>query len=651
MLQSSRHITQSCPVVIDSAGRIIDFHENLIDIIGLPRNRITGQNLQYLLDQVHPGWGNRWQEMLKNGETHFVLDTSVDTPDLIAPFHLELQLIEQSDRVFVTLSRIETSNDLFDGSIKDLLDDPTLISQLFLKLQRTEARLESYMQHFPGVFFYQRSDFSFQYISPNFERLLGFEPGRLLRSGSQFLGMIYDQDRDFFVNELHKRSIGKKSFTMQYRMRKPKDDSVIYLTDVRSPIFSNSGMLLGFEGVWLDTTRQIIAERKLTSTAWKENLAMLTAGLVHDFSNVMAGIYALSELYHSSMEESDKMYEGLGQIKKSSMEARKLVRRIIDINREEAGQKNYHDPKKLIYEQLDLLKIIFPRGTHIELDLCGEEIPVYIDDVEFRQILLNLAMNSKDALKKQGVIHIQTRRVEAGETVFASGIKGPQTANRAGILISFKDNGSGIPEAYRDRIFNSFFTTKEIHKGSGFGLYNIQRMLLAADGMIDFETRDNEGTTFHIFLPEADFTEQSGNRERGIELGILPMEQRPLIVIFSSEDASQFELVSMLRSKNWEVIVFSEVEKLESYLRDTRRYPNLCVFIDTKLDTEVPEICGLFKKIHPDTLFALYAMGCNPDEIPVSHTKDMALICHNTTNPKKIVESLEKLVRSAITVL
>ena len=651
MSQSSNHITNSCPVVIDSGGRIIEFHESLIDILSIPRHRLIDQKLSSVLERLYPRWGLELEKRIQAGETRFILD-STDSSDnsLQAPFHLEFQLIEQVDCVFMTVSKIETSGDMFDGSIKDLLDDPTRISQLFLRLQRAESRLESYMQHFPGVFFYQRSDFSFQYISPNFERLLGFQPDRLLRSGSQFLGMIYDQDRDFFVSELRKHSSGKKSFTLQYRMRKPKDDSVVYLTDVRSPIFSASGMLLGYEGVWLDTTRQIIAERKLTSTAWKENLAMLTAGLVHDFSNVMAGIYALSELYHSSMKEGENMYEGLGQIKKSSMEARKLVRRIIDINREEAGQKNYHDPKKLIYEQLDLLKIIFPRGTQIELDLCADEIPVFIDDVEFRQILLNLAMNSKDALNKQGAIHIQTRRLDAGQTVFEKSQKGPRTLQKPGILISFKDNGTGIPDTYRDRIFNSFFTTKEIHKGSGFGLYNIQRMLEAADGFIDFETRENEGTIFHVFLPEADFTELTTHKDDGIELGFLPAEQRPLVVIFCSEDASQFDMVSMMRSKNWEVIVFSETAKLESYLRDTRRFPNLCVFIDAKMDTKVPDICSLFKKIHPDTLFALYAMGRNPDEIPASHIKDMAMICDSTVNPKKIVESLEKLIRSPLTI-
>ncbi|MEQ9825068.1 MAG: ATP-binding protein [Puniceicoccaceae bacterium] len=651
MTQPHRHITNSCPVVIDRAGNIVEFQDTLVDVLNLPRQQITGQSMDAILNRLHPGWGQRWTDHIAQGNFRFVLDSLSSTHPVTAPFHLEFQILVHQEHLFATISRIETTDDGFEGSIKDLLEDPARISQLFLRLQRSESRLESYMHHFPGVFFYQRTDFSFQYISPNFERLLDFEPDRLLRSGSQFLGMIFDQDRDFFVSELRKHSTLGRSFTLQYRMRKPADQSVIYLTDVRSPVYSASGMLLGYEGVWLDTTRQIIAERKLTSTAWKENLAMLTAGLVHDFSNIMAGIYALSELYHASMSEGDSMYEGLGQIKKSSMEARKLVRRIIDINREEAGQKNYHDPKKLIYEQLDLLKIIFPRGTQIDLDLCGDEIPVYIDDVEFRQILLNLAMNSKDALTNgKGQILIQTRRVHSGESLFDNAQRGSRSAPKTGILISFRDNGSGIPKLYRDRIFNSFFTTKEIHKGSGFGLYNIRRILQSADGMIDFETEEGNGTVFHLYLPEADFTEQSTSAEHDLHLTFLPVEQRPLIVIYCHEDASQFDLVTMLRSKNWEVIVFSEPAKMKTYLKETRRFPNLCLFIDSEMDSRVPDLCNTFKSIHPDTLFALYARGRNPDEIPHTHSKEMALICDSNMDPRKIVESLEKLIRSPLTI-
>lgn len=527
-----------------------------------------------------------------------------------------------------------------------ILQEPDGISKMYLRLQRAESRLESYMRHFPGVFFTQRTDLSFDYISPSFEKLLEFPIQRLLKSGSQFLSLIYEKDRDFFVRELRKHASNRSSFTLQYRVRRPKDGSVAYLTDVRSPVYSESGILLGYEGVWLDTTRQIIAERKLTSSAWKESLAMLTAGLVHDFSNVMAGIYALSELYHASMNPEDRMYEGLGQIKKSSMEARHLVRRIIDLNREVSGQKSYHDPEKLIQDQVDLLRVIFPKGTRINLELTGTEIPVYIDDVEFRQVLLNLAMNAKDALDKPGVITIRSHRIEAeGKTL--QGCQHPaRLSSRPGIEIVFEDNGSGIPAAHRNRIFQSFFTTKEIHKGSGFGLYNVQRIIRSFNGEIDFSTLEGAGTAFHIFIPEADFTEDHIGMP---EIPTLPKpeeEQRHLIMVVSDTDVSQFDLIEQLRSHKWEVIVFDGISRMKQYLPECPKPPRLVVIIGPDDPSSIPGICASVHSSYPDVPLALIPLGKNPDDLPIDSINAVAVVLDPSAHPSSLMQELEDLVWS-----
>jgi signal transduction histidine kinase len=635
MLNRDSKTAQFAQMILDPQGTIRSHGKALLTLFKSTETSLCGRNLCDIVGDGDREIVASLKQALSNQQTTWKAGVNPE---------LSMEMLWHDGQCFATLTLKFADKQRFEGSIKEILEDPSKITQLFLRVQRAESRLDSYMRHFPGVFFNQRTDFSFQFLSQNIKSLLDVDPERFLKSGARFLSIISEQDRDFFVREIRKHSEIAEPFTMQYRMRKPKDDSIIHVTDVRSPVLSNSGILLGYEGVWLDTTRQTIAERKLTSSAWKENLAMLTAGLVHDFSNVMAGIYALSELYHDSMEPENQMYEGLGQIKKSSMEARKLVRRIIDINREETGQKNYHDPKKLICEQLDLLKIIFPRGTQIDLDFDATEVPVYLDDIEFRQVMLNLALNSKDALGSQGIVKVSTRAVSQGSSILANTHKGPYVVPRSGIIISFQDSGSGIPEAHRDRIFHSFFTTKEIHKGSGFGLYNIERIIQSAEGIIDFETQVGAGTTFHIYLPEADFTEQSFEQPVSLPPTTVTSRQRPLVVVYSLEDTSQFDLIGMLRSCNWEVIVFQDTYKLKSYLGDTRREPNLCLLIEVADTGDIPEICSLFSERSFHTQFALLPMGRGPDEIPESIAKSMNLVCDGTSNPKNVIQSLEKLV-------
>ena len=107
-----------------------------------------------------------------------------------------------------------------------------------------------------------------------------------------------------------------ETFSFTYRIKIPTTDQIIYLLDVRTPIITPTNKLLGYDGVFVDITRQSIAEHRLSSSVWREGLATLTNGLVHDFSNLMAGIYSISELYHGMMEKDDPMIKGMGQIKK-----------------------------------------------------------------------------------------------------------------------------------------------------------------------------------------------------------------------------------------------------------------------------------------------------------------------------------------------
>ncbi len=631
--------TLMAQVILDPQGLIIHSDSECLSLFPVLGEWAPKTPFRKLLQEYSSDWLDQYEIAQSTDTKKYSLEHSGDS----LPYP-KLWIQESPDSAGKCLSIVATKEPAQQmPGLEDILKNPELITQMYLKLQRSEKRLDSYIRHFPGVFFNQRRDFSFSYLSPNCKKLLGLNPQKLAKSGSQFLSLLMSKDRDFFVRELKRNSAQSKAFTIQYRIKRASDDSLVYLTDVRTPVFSDSGMILGYEGVWLDTTRQFVAELKLTSTAWKENQAMLTSGLVHDFSNVMAGIYALSELYHSSLHESNHMYEGLGQIKKSSMEARKLVRRIIDINREEAGQKGYHDVEKLITDQLDLLKIIFPRGTEIDLQMTGQELPVYIDDVEFRQILLNLAMNAKDALVDNGKITISTSIVNKGETIFKNCMKGPRKAARNGIIIQFQDNGTGIQDTHIDKIFNSFFTTKEIHKGSGFGLYNIQRIIRELNGIIDFATEVGKGTSFHIFLNEATFTEDDKSTPEELISPAKVAPKRCQTVVYSTHDVSGFDLISMLYAKHWEVMLARSFTELQTYLYGLKQSPEIAIIYDFDDSDSIRDICTYIKDQHPETSLAIVPIGTSPHISDYEAIKEISLICDNSMSPQTMVQNLEKL--------
>ena len=118
------------------------------------------------------------------------------------------------------------------------------------------------------------------------------------------------------------------------------------------------------------------------------------------FSNLMAGIYSISELYHGMITKDDPMANGLGQIKKSAMQAQKLVRRIIDLHRDKPAIRATHDLRVLIKDQMDLVGILIPKSAKITTDFGRKEVPVFLEETGFRQVILNLIINAGMLFRK-----------------------------------------------------------------------------------------------------------------------------------------------------------------------------------------------------------------------------------------------------------
>lgn len=163
--------------------------------------------------------------------------------------------------------------------------------------------------------------------------------------------------------------------------------------------------------------RQKIAEDRLSSRSWKESLSTLTRGLLQDFGSALTGIFSLSELYHSTLPLRHPLREGLALIRENAAEAQRLVRMILELNSDTAGERSYLNLGRLVRDQLDLLKLVLPRGT--QLTGPGEDgaWPVHLDETAFRQTLVNLAMNARDALRGPGDIRIALRALAPGESI------------------------------------------------------------------------------------------------------------------------------------------------------------------------------------------------------------------------------------------
>ncbi len=492
---------ENCQVGINNKGKIIQSCESFAAWIGLTTDSIIGKNFLDLVCQLDKCWSTALKkDSFLSPFQKFVPLSSEESQSSIGVY-LVYSIYDKKLGVLSISPALAPHESLKKAFLGDLMKDPRAFANTLIRLQKAESRLSDYVSNFPGIFFTQRPDMTFSYLSKGIQNFFPTEYKEMYRNGGLFLDKIVEQDRPHFQNELKANENIRSTFSVTYRIRILPSDKIVYLLDIRTPIITKNNKILGFDGVFIDITRQAIAEHRLSNSVWREGLATLTNGLVHDFSNLMAGIFSISELYCSMMKKDDPMANGMSQIKKSALQAQKLVRRIIDLHREKPANRTLHDLRLLLGDQMDLVGILIPRSAKVSTSFGKESLLAYIEETGFRQVILNLIINARDVIGKKGKISIKLKKISKGDklTTNSRGISTPAPKDGAEIIIS--DNGTGIPKEIQDKIFEPFFTTKTSDAGSGFGLYNCKLFVENHKGLIDFDSKEGKGTSFFFFLP------------------------------------------------------------------------------------------------------------------------------------------------------
>ena len=489
-------------IALDGKGLIIQSMECFSSWIGKTCEQIKGLSFYHLVLDLDPSWKLVLKEDFHQNSFEEFLPLSSEQPGSSLGLQIVYCRYEGIGVLSIspTLAPHESLKKAFLG---DLMKDPRAIASTLIRLQKAESRLSDYISNFPGIFFTQRPDFTFSYLSKGAQKLFPLDFQELYRNGGLFLEKIVGQDKEYFQREIKSHQNIKETFSMTYRITISPGDKIIYLLDIRTPIITATNKILGFDGVFIDVTRQAIAEHRLTNSVWREGLTTLTNGLVHDFSNLMAGIFSISELYYSMMKKDDPMANGMGQIKKSALQAQKLVRRIIDLHRDKPAIRSLHNLTSLLGDQMDLVGILLPPSTRVITKISKEPIYSYMEETGFRQVILNLVINARDVMDKKGKIRIQLKKVNKGDSLTANHQGEKIKVPKDGAEIIITDNGCGIEENIHEKIFDPFFSTKDSDSGSGFGLYNCKLFVEDHKGIIGFNTKVGKGTTFFFYLPEA----------------------------------------------------------------------------------------------------------------------------------------------------
>jgi len=462
---------------------------------------LKGQALAKLLGQRHSEWQGALEKFILRNEGFDRLELSGNNG---LGERLSVELSAHGTARFLhfesVLPPVPELEELFPESCWSRI----ISHRAFQRMLRSETQLDNLMNRWPGIIFSQRPDFSFVFVSPKIEELTGIPASEFRRQSKYFWEVVHEADAEALATRLRLETESSAGITSTYRVRHVHTGRVTYLWEHRRTIRTANGLILGFEGIWLDITRQTIAERRLLNMSWRENLGLLTMGLAHDFCNIMTGIVGLSEAFEASLEIDNSVRSGLGLIRETAMQASQLAHRIRQLHQGLPGEKSYQDLNESLRGLIELLQKVLSRRVRVLTDLAPGQLPLYVDPVELQQVIVNLALNAADAMPDGGQLTFRTGR--HNEVPPAHNVQGVRP--RAPIIsLSVQDTGTGIPARFLSSIFDPFFTTKPLGKGSGLGLYNARLFAEKHGSGISVETKEGSGSTFHLWFAQADFTE------------------------------------------------------------------------------------------------------------------------------------------------
>ncbi len=618
---------------LDENGAILTVNDELAGWLGQKAPDLRGQNLGEILGRRNADCGRKFVELWQVGGPFAQAEVAAGTP---ASWYSIETARTAAGGFFRLASQLPPSQELGEASWDAFLGSDTARRSLYVRLLRAEAQLDNWSHRWPGVMFSQRADFSFSFVSSTVTALTGIAPADWKLQPQRFWQVVHEADAEDLQQQYRGFSTANRRQVATYRIRHAQTGRISYIFEHREALYSSNGLLLGYEGVWLDVTRQTIAEKRLSTAAWKETLAVLTMGLAHDFSNIMAGILSLSEAFQAQVDREHPFQEGLALIKRNSMQASQMVHRILNLHHGKVGERNYHNLNELVKDTVEVVRKIIPRRIEVVTEFSTDGLPLYVDAVEFRQVLINLTLNSGDAMPQGGKLTFNTSLHQTQTDPANLNGTMPRTPV---VCLTVRDTGVGIPSRHLNAIFDPFFSTKAMNKGSGLGLYNARLFADKHRGAISVESAENAGTTFRIWLPQADFTESERDD------GHAAARRHTLLVV--GQDRVAEPCAKFLRENGYYIVASPSGERALALLNSPDYQFDAIIGIVSPEDSSAAlmfeEIGGAFSRLKK----ILQIVGCNQDELD-THTLSRAdlILSTDTPEPEIITKLAAALARS-----
>jgi len=378
------------------------------------------------------------------------------------------------------------------------------------QIMESEERFRALSENSPDIIYTVDNSGFLTYVNPAADEIMGYAQEDVI--GKHFTEFIKTDDVGTISEGFDRIKQGKETIKNFEGKLLSKDGTVRLFDMSGAPNLNASGEMTGVVGTLKDVTEQRKLEYQLREASKMNAIGRLTGGISHDFNNILQAISAYNQLLTIKKTEDDPDWKYLMNINDLTKRATGLIKQLLIFSRKAESKLVPIDMNKEIKNYHELLVSTFPKTIAIRLNLADNLRPIHGDTTQLGQVIMNLAVNAKDAMPNGGELSIETKNIE-----LATSLERDHVKMNAGhhVLFRISDTGCGIEKENLDQIFEPFFTTKEAGKGTGIGLSVVYGVIKNHNGYIFCASEPGKGTTFELYLPALDIMRIEKRMEMG----------------------------------------------------------------------------------------------------------------------------------------
>ena len=464
-------------------GIITSWNKGAEKIYGYVENEVIGQPISILVPTDRQGEAPQILGRLARGEAVNHYETVRRRKD------------GQEIQISLTISPIRNLAGRIIGA-SSIARDVTERKRVDRELWESEERFRQLTKNIDEVFWLADAELqSIIYVSPAYETIWGRSCKSLCARPHAWLDAIHPEDRPRVLDARKART--DVAYKLEYRIVRP-DGAVCWIRDRAFPVHDAAGRVIRTAGVAEDVTNRRQLEVQLRQAQKMEAIGQLAGGVAHDFNNLLSVISGHCELLEMMSPSDDRWRDSIAEIRRATELGSASIRQLLAFSCRQILEPKVLDLNAVVAEAEKMLRRLIGEDVHLATVLQPRISPVRADLGQLNQVILNLAINSRDAMPKGGSLTLETREVDLD----AADVKAhSEVCPGRYVLLAVTDTGCGMTPEVQARIFEPFFTNKAKGHGTGLGLAMVLGIVQQSRGHLDVESRPGVGTKFTIYLP------------------------------------------------------------------------------------------------------------------------------------------------------